>query len=562
MLTGLARRFPRSGQWLSLSMLLALHLALSLGMESIWFMPLLLMHVGLFLLWQPLWRGESQLSWRSLALIVGLGLVAHWWLNWWLLAFWVGGLFALVGGRVFGFQAKWQRYYYLLVMAYLLDILMLGITPQIFGLSAWVEKLDGVMDVSLPALLVLMILIPKEREHPGATQTVDFIYSVLLFTLLTLLVLGSLLFMSLGHLDYLDALLRTLFSIALMLFALGWLWNPRLGFGGLQAMLSHYLLNIGTPLEVWLKHLAESAQQEQSPATFMARAARHLLDMPWVSGLSWESDEGHGILGEASEHRLEIADQDLKMILFAKQAIPPTMVLHVHLLIQLLGNFYQAKRRERQLREMTRLQTIYETGSRLTHDLKNMLQSLFALTSVAQHSPEKAQPILRQQLPILTQRIEEVLAKLKSPVNESENPELPLSVWWGNLKERHQHQPIKWQAVGEVSDQPIPVQLFDSVADNLISNACNKRLREPGISIRVTLQSTPLCLSVEDGGSAIPEGIVRQLLNTVTPSEDGLGVGLYQVARWARQNGFQLAIGANQEGRVRFDFTINRQIIN
>lgn len=560
MLTGLARRFPRSGQWLSLSMLLALHLALSLGMESIWFKPLLLMHVGLFLLWQPLWRGESQLSWRSLVLIVGLGLVAHWWLNWWLLAFWVGGLFALVGGRVFGFQAKWQRYYYLLVMAYLLDILMLGITPQIFGLSAWAEKLDGVMDVSLPALLVLMVMLPKERELPGATQTVDFIYSVLLFTLLTLLVLGSLLFMSLGHLDYLDALLRTLFSIALMLFALGWLWNPRMGFGGLQSMLSHYLLNIGTPLEVWLKHLAESAQQEQSPAKFMARAARHLLDMPWVSGLSWESDEGHGILGEASEHRLEIVDQDLKMILFAKQAIPPTMVLHVHLLIQLLGNFYQAKRRERQLREMTRLQTIYETGSRLTHDLKNMLQSLFALTSVAQHSPEKAQPILRQQLPILTQRIEEVLAKLKSPVNESENPELPLSVWWGNLKERHQHQQIEWQAVGEVSSQAIPVQLFDSVADNLISNACNKRLREPGISIRVELQSTPLCLSVEDSGSAIPEGIVRQLLNTVTSSEDGLGVGLYQAARWARQNGYQLAIGVNQEGRVRFDFTINRQV--
>jgi len=81
---------------------------------------------------------------------------------------------------------------------------------------------------------------------------VDFIYSLLLFMLLALVVLGSLAFMTLAHLDYPEALLRTLFLIGLVLLALGGLWNPRFssslmrrtGFGGLQAIFSRYLLSV------------------------------------------------------------------------------------------------------------------------------------------------------------------------------------------------------------------------------------------------------------------------------------------------------------------------------
>ncbi len=142
MLTHTLRRLTSSSRWLSFAMLAILHLALWLGMQGLWTRPLLLMHLGLFLLWQPLWRGESKLRAGSSVLIVAISLVTLLWLNLWVLAFWVSGLFALVGGRVFAFQTRWQRLYYLLVMAYLLAILVLYLDTAVVWFVG-VERGDG-----------------------------------------------------------------------------------------------------------------------------------------------------------------------------------------------------------------------------------------------------------------------------------------------------------------------------------------------------------------------------------------------------------------------------------
>lgn len=552
MLTDSFGLLMRSSRWISFAMLVVLHLALWVGMESLWMRPLLLMHLGMFLLWQPLWRGESKLRPGGAAVIIALSLIAMFALNWWVLAFWVSVLFALVGGRVFSFHARWQRLYYLLVMAYLLATLVLFIAPRLFALPGLDEVMANMMNAGLPLLLLIMALIPVEREQAESEQAVDFIYILLLFTLLTLLVLGSLAFMTLGKIAYLDALTRTMFIIAVMLLALGWLWNPRKGFSGFQALFSRYLLSIGTPLEIWLERLADAARQEQNPEAFLAHATEYLTEMPWISGLSWVSDCGHGTLGLSSPHRIEMSDQDLSLTIFIRQAVSPTVLLHVRLLTQLLGHFYQAKRREQSLREITRQQTIYETGARLTHDLKNMLQSLFALTSVAQHQPEKSLPILQRQLPVLTQRIESVLAKLKTPQAQDEVVELPLATWWEGVRQRHPHRDLLWNVPKGLDDRLVPAPLFDCVADNLIDNACKKRQNELGIPIRVTLEREPFSLSISDGGSAIPGRIANQLLRTIVPSEDGMGVGLYQVARWATQSGYRLELSENRDGKVTF----------
>lgn len=555
MLTLGLRGLTGSSRWVSFSMLVVLHLALWVGAQSIWRHPLLLTELGLFLMWQPLWRGESRLSLGGWVFITAMSLIALFWLNWWMLAFWVSVLFALVGGRVFAFHTRWQRVYYLLMMAYLLAILILYVVPNLFALPELGEVMGNLMNAGLPLLLVIMALIPVEREQAETERVVDFIYILLLFALLTLLVLGSLAFMVLGQLGYIDALLRTLFIIAGVLLVLGVLWNPHLGFTGFQALLSRYLLSIGTPLEIWLERLAEAAHQEQNPEAFLERATEYLVEMPWISGLSWESERGHGTLGVSSPHRIELSDQDLNISLFSHHAVSPTVLLHVHLLTRLLGYFYQAKRREQSLREITRQQTIYETGARLTHDLKNMLQSLFALTSVAQHQPDQAQPILQRQLPVLTQRIELILAKLKTPAVQEEAVELPLATWWEGLRQRHPHRDIAWNIPHGLDNRPIPAPLFDCVADNLVDNACKKRQREPGITVSVTLDIEPLALSISDSGSAIPNAIAHQLLNTIVSSEDGLGIGLYQVARWAAQAGYLLELSENKEGKVTFRLT-------
>lgn len=559
----------RAGRWLLLAMLGALHGAMLLGVGNPWVHPLLLAHLGLFLLWQPLWRGEHEVGLSGLAYIVLAAMVAVFWLNWWVIAFWLTGLFGLVGARVFAFRDRWARLMYLSVMAYLLAALLLWVVPNLFAAQAAIEAGRILMQYVLPALLVTMPALslskrsvlslsrravsPAGDEPVESARTVDFIYSLLLFMLLALVVLGSLAFMSLARLDYLEALLRTLLLMGLVLLALGGLWNPRFGFSGLQVMFSRYLLNVGTPFENWLSQLAEAAQREPDPASYLRRATALLAGFPWLSGLSWQSPDGAGQLGQFSGHDVQMQEGGLRLTVYARQALNPAMLLHIRLLTQLIGYFYQAKQREQSLRNIAHLQAVYETGSRLTHDLKNMLQSLLSLTALAQSREPRAQQLLQLQLPLLTQRIELTLNKLRQPQDESEAPQLALAAWWGALRLRNRHQKIEWFAPEVLPDKQVPAALFDCVLDNLLDNALRKRQGQHDIRITVELRAEPFCVVVCDNGNPMPESVVANLMHGVIASENGLGIGLYQATRWAEQLGYRLALAANREGEVRFE---------
>lgn len=550
-----------AGRWLLLAMLGLLHGAMLLGIDNQLVHPLLLAHLGLFLLWQPLWRGEREVGRGGFVFIALAAAVTVFWLNWWVIAFWLTGLFGLVGARVFAFRDRWMSLLYLMVMGYLLAVLLLWVVPNLFAAQAAVEVGRILMWYALPVLLLAMLVLglprrtvlPASSEPVESVQTVDFIYSLLLFMLLTLVVLGSLAFMTLARLDYLDALLRTLLLMGVVLLALGGLWNPRFGFSGLQVMFSRYLLNVGTPFESWLTRLAEAAQREPGPASYLRRATALLADFPWLSGLSWQSPDEAGQLGQFSKHEVQVQEGGLRLTVYARQSLNPAVLLHIYLLAQLIGYFYQAKQREQSLRNITRLQAVYETGSRLTHDLKNMLQSLLSLTALAQSREQRAQQLLQQQLPLLTQRIGLTLSKLQQLQGESETPQLALAAWWDALRLRNRHQEIMWLAPDILPDKKIPAALFDCVLENLLDNALRKRQFHPGIGITVELRAEPLRIAVCDSGDTIPEAVTANLLRGVVVSENGLGVGLYQAARWAEQLGCRLTLISNQAGKVCFE---------
>ena len=536
------------------AMLWLLHGALLLGMESTWVHPLLLAHLGLFLLWQPLWRGESKVGTGTFVFIMIAATAALFWLNWWIIAFWLTGLFGLVGARVFVFQNRLARWLYLSVMLYLLTVLLLWVLPNLFAAQYTIDAGRIVMRYVLPLLLLAMTVFPVGKAKGEGTQAVDFIYSLLLFMLLTLVVLGSLAFMTLGNLDYLDALLRTLFLIGLILLVFGVLWNPRFGYAGLQVMFSRFLLNVGTPFEDWLTELTEAVKREPDAEAYLRRAVILLEDFQWLSGLSWQSPDGTGQFGQFSKHSVVTQENGLRFTMYSNQALNPTLVLHIHLLVKLIAYFYQAKQREQHLRDITRLQAVYETGSRLTHDLKNMLQSLLSLTAIAQNREERSQQLLQQQLPLLTQRIEMTLLKLHQPhVNESETAQLALNVWWDALRMRNQHQRIDWQQPDGLPENHIPAALFDCTIDNLIDNVVKKRQSDPGVGISIKIQSEPVSVTVCDTGDPIPEKIAANLLRGVVASESGLGIGLYQAAHWAVQLGYRLSLISNFRGRVCFE---------
>lgn len=545
-----------AGRWLLLLMLAALHGALIVGVASPWVHPLMLAHLGLFLIWQPLWRGDNQVKVPAMVFIAFAALVAVFALNWWVMAFWLIGLFGLVGGRVLAYRSLWMRALSLSQMVYLLALLLLWVVPNLFAAQQNIEIGRLLLTYVLPFLLPVLILLPMDRRGADTAQSIDFFYSLMLFMLLALVVLGSLAFMTLAHLDYIEALLRTLYLMGFILLALGVLWNPLFGFHGLQVVFSRYLLSIGTPFEDWLISLADAAQHAPDADSYLTTATALLADLHWLSGLSWQTSSKAGQFGQFTQHSVVMYEGELRLTVYAKRTLSPTVLMHVRLLCQLVGYFYQAKQREQSLRNITRMQAVYEAGSRLTHDLKNMMQSLLSLTAIAQSKGDRAQQLLQQQLPSLSQRIAQILKKLQQPYSDEDAPLLALAAWWDNLRRRNQHHDIVWTLIGVMPGSAIPAAMFDCVLDNLLDNALRKQQLQAGVRIEVELNCAKLIkLKVCDSGSPVLEAELPRLLHAVTISQQGMGIGLFQATKWAEQLGYCLILMSNRAGRVCFELS-------
>jgi signal transduction histidine kinase len=544
--------------WLGL-MLLALHASLAWGITDWWSRAFLLAQFGLFLLWQPVWRGDNNVESRYAFLVVIVGFLLAAWNSWWLMAIWLSVLFGLIGGSVPGIAERRQRLVSMLAALYLLSVLLMWIVPHLFAGQVFEDAMVLLVRYGLPALPIAILLIRLESTRATAPIAVDLFYSVMLFLLVSALVLGSFVVKQVSHGNYPLALAQTLFAIALLLIALSWLWNPHSGFAGIGHLLSRYLMSLGLPFEQWVQKLAEFAEQETQPQRFLMQALEHMLKLPWVAGLEWEVRLGQGEFGTKSGYSAEFWFQDLRLKIYTRWSLSPAVLLHLKLLTQMVGHFYDAKRREQVQRQSAYTQAIYETGARLTHDVKNLLQSLRSLcAAVETSSPDQAQALqglMQKQLPLITQRLNVTLDKLRSP-QQADVTQIDAAMWWESLIQRYTGRNIQFQVDGAVKDVKLPSELFDSVADNLIENAFNKAAGGAGINVRVTFSAARGgTLAVCDNGAALAKGMADQLFEAPVPSQTGLGVGLYQSSRQAAQLGYRLALAANEAGMVCFVLT-------
>src|SRR5258706_11280185 len=515
----------RHWRFVVIAMLVLLHIAVLRGTADIWARAFLVAHLGLLLLWQPFLRGEHQVS-AVQGLFIALAAVAVMlWVGWWLLAFWVVVLAGLIGGKVFLHQARWQRRCYLVVLVYLLALLAILILPEIAPRREVADEIRTAAEYGLPVLLLALALMPAEPESPEAPQVIDFFYSVFLMLVLGMVVLGSFPFMALRNVPYLEALTNTVFLIAGSIFALGLAWSPRTGYAGLSVVFSRCLFSIGLPVEKWLYFLAELSQMEVRPERFLAEGVAGLARLPWIAGAAWHAGGQHGETGARTDYAVLYESPDLELTIFSRYRTSPALQWHMHLLGQLLGEFYAAKLREQRLRQASYLEAVHETGARLTHDVKNLLQSLNVLVSVAgQDDSPQSQALIRRQLPAIAQRLSTTLDKLQRPGDE-EAQQLPLRDWWEALARQYQGQNVEFVAAGLEPEMQVPKALFDSVADNLLQNALAKRAADAQTRIRVSV----LCregpeLRVHDSGSAVPPEIPVHLLRAPVRSSGGLGI--------------------------------------
>lgn len=541
----------RHWRFVVIAMLVLLHFAVLRGAADGWARALLLAHLGLLLLWQPFLSSEQHISVPQ-GLFIALGAVSVMlWLDWWLLAFWIVVLAGLVGGKVFLHQARWQRRSYLLVMVYLVALLAIIVLPEIAPRREVAPEIRSIAEYGLPVLLGLMLAMPAEPEAPEAPQMIDFFYSIFLMLVLGMVILGSFTFMTLGRVPYLQALTSTVFLIAGAIFLVGLAWSPRTGFSGLSMFFSRYLFSIGMPIERWLYFLAELSRAEARPERFLAEGVAGLARMPLIAGASWEAGGQRGETGAHSDHPVGHESGELRLTLYSRYRASPALHWHLQLLGQLLGEFYAAKLREQKLQEASYLQAVHETGARLTHDVKNLLQSLNVLCSVAaQEDSREVQALIRRQLPAIAQRLASALQKLQRP-GEDGAGRVELAEWWAALQRQYQAQEVDF-AAGAAPAGTVPRAVFDSAAENLLQNALAKRLRDPALRIRVALLAGG-GLRVCDNGPAVAPEAMGALLRAPVRSATGLGIGLYQAARLAEANGYALELAENRDGEVCFE---------
>jgi signal transduction histidine kinase len=538
------------------AMLALLHIAVFRGVSDPWARALLLAHLGVVLLWQPFLRAEQRVSPVQGFILALVAFAVMLQLDWWLLAFWVVVLAGLVGGKVYQQHARWQRRCYLLVLLYLLALLAVVILPEIAPRREVVPEVRAAAEFALPLIFVLIALIPAEPDPPEQAQMIDFFYSVFLMLLLGVIILGSFALMTVRRTGYLEALTYTVFMTAGAVLLVGLAWNPRGGFSGLNVFFVRYLFSIGLPVEKWLHFLAELAQLEPRPDRFLVEALGALGRLPSVAGVRWRAGESQGEQGETSASSVEFENSAVTLTVYSRFRMTPALHWHLHLLGQLLGEFYIAKLREEQLRQQSYLQAVHETGARMTHDIKNLLQSLNVLCSVAaeerNRDSRELQALVRRQLPAIAQRLAATLEKLQRPQERGESA-VSAKAWWEALARQYRSEGVEFQPERLSPGARLPRSLFDSVADNLVRNALAKRTAESPVAVRVSLQcNAEIALRVCDTGKAVPAAIQGSLMRAPVNSREGLGIGLYQAARQAEAAGYTLTLDRNSDGDVCF----------
>lgn len=513
---------------------------------------LFITHFGFFLMWQPVYKQELDFSLGQLVGLLGFIGVFVVWLNAWLTPFWMLLLLSLLTGRIFS-QGMGRVAYGIAVIVLFLQLTLIT-TPALFNLHGFSKPVLTSLQFGL-VLLLLPLFFIKSHDHRHQTH-VDFIRGFLIVILTLFLSMGSVLVTFTANIPYIQALASTVILAALFLLVTSLLWTPRGGFSGIAQLWEKYLLNIGGPFEQWISQLSSlEANTSLDPDYFLKTSIKYLHERHWISGIQWKTERSEGLSGERTPHMVNVSDDKVELTLYAHSPIGPALLLHTKLLLGVLMFYYKAKVQERQLTKQAHLRAIYETGSKLTHDVKNILQSTRTLTQALLHEDERtseAYRILRKQLPLLTERLQTTLDKLSAPTTET-SESMTIRSWWQEIQSKYAGRGIDFTESIH-ADTAIPVEVFNTVTENLLDNARSKRLTQSDLSITVALQAdnNGVKLRVIDSGSPVPDETTAQLFNEVMFSENGFGIGLYQSSQLAKRAGYNLALESNNQGNVCF----------
>lgn len=518
----------------------------------------LVAHFGFFLLWQPVIKPQSSFSAKQVVVLLLAIFAFIYWFNPWLNAFWTLLLLTLLTGHIFA-RGLARAAYGLAVIVLFLELVLIT-TPELFDLVAISSSLKTIFNTALLLTPLILLFIPSRGS---TSKQVDFIRGFLIVLLVIFLCMSSVLISLTAKQAYIESLAISIIMLSLFLLLTSFLWTPRAGFKGIAQLLENYLLNIGGPFEQWFTHISSlESNTSLSSANFLSASLRHLMQQHWICGIEWQTEHDKGLEGEKSSNQVMTTDKKLKLVIHTYTPVGPSLAFHSKLQLSVLTFYYRAKLQEQQIIKQAHMQAIYETGSKLTHDVKNILQSTKTMSQIINDDDAEMQEIidvLKRQMPILNQRLNTTLEKLRLPKNRAATvPPTTGSLlqWWNKLQLRYTDRHINFSSTIS-KDSEIPLDIFTTVIENLLDNARSKRIREPQLKISVLLsdKNGRLQLSVSDTGSAITPDIYPLLFKEVVSSQDGFGIGLYQSHELANNYGFKLNVSENTEGNVCFSLT-------
>jgi signal transduction histidine kinase len=518
---------------------------------------LFLLHIGLFLIWQPFINHRTQIQTRPTIILILAILGIIYMGGGWAQTIWIVFLVGILSS--YRLESLGEKLVFLLLIVYLLIELFAGLIPLNTNAASRLFTNTAYIEYTTLGVCILAFLAPA-RITSFRNYNSDVLYSIISISIVILVAMTTLIWMNYGIDDYYLALVLALMTLAGTIIAFNLVFHSSSEIGLLAQLRDRYLLNLGTPFESFLLETAKISESTVDPEDYLEKAFDNLCKLDWINGFEWISGTQLGEAGELTGRVYLLQVDALQVKLYSTQELGPAMTTHSRLLIKLIEIFYAAKCRELAISRSAHMEAIYETGARLTHDIKNLLQSLNLMLAAAnpRNTQDNDSGLFFKNLEIISQRLQQTLIKLRNPETLS-GQSVSIHKWWNDVKQRESGNSYIRFDEKITEGIEVPEELFNSVIDNLLDNTKKKYKREPDLTIQVGLKCTldELELVVSDTGSPVPENVVKTLLRGPVKSRSGFGIGLYQASKQATAHGYTLALVSNEENNVVFKLSRN-----
>jgi signal transduction histidine kinase len=509
---------------------------------------------GLFLLWQPLWSKETRINKTQVGLVTAaFVLLAYRFPNESLVFF---GLIltGLIGSRLLA-QTSFRSFDLLALLIITLEMAV-GLIPATFAQIELPALFAKYMQTLILVPVLLFYLAPNPDHQKQGRSQVDLMHGLLAATLLGVVLLGGIVINLLYGVDYIDGLLLTVFIVVTLTMGTSWFWNPGVGHSGIGVLWNRYAMTIGGPFETWINTLTTLIEERYlTPNEFLEAACQHLVENDWLNAIEWNFGNFKIKAGDETGPRLEHRlDEKTTVVLYFRADPGSALELHTILLIRMAYQFYLAKLNQEKMRAQEHFATIHHTGARLTHDIKNILQSIKTSLDILDMDKEtpQSQQLLQANLKQIGTRLESTLNKLRAPKLNTRVNLVDCRKWIKQIGKQHNaNQRLNFDDDIE-NNITLPVDLFDSVAENLINNAL-KKPDATQVDVRLLSSKDIVVLSICDNGAEVEADIENSLFAQPVSSGSGMGIGLYQSAIMAHAFSYELELSQNEPGRVCFN---------